>query len=64
MIDYPSASAIILQLKYLLNNINAIKESNKIIYIMNIEMVCMRIVLDRNGVIGYNIFCVTFSEMK
>ena len=38
MIDYPSASAIILQLKYLLNNINAIKESNKTIYIMNIEM--------------------------
>ena len=38
MIDYPSASAIILQLKYLLNNINTIKESNKTVYIMNIEM--------------------------
>ena len=38
MIDYPSASAIILQLKYLLNNINIIKESNKTVYIMNIEM--------------------------
>ena len=38
MIDYPSASAIILQLKFLLNNINTIKESNKTVYIMNIEM--------------------------
>ena len=38
MIEKPSASAIILQLQYLLNNINYIIESNKTIYIMNIEM--------------------------
>ena len=38
MIDKPSASAIILQLEYLLNNINTIIESNKTLYIMNIEM--------------------------
>jgi hypothetical protein len=38
MIDKPSASAIILQLEYLLNNINTIVESNKTIYVMNIEM--------------------------
>ena len=38
MIDKPSASAIILQLGYLLNNINTIIESNKTLYIMNIEM--------------------------
>jgi hypothetical protein len=38
MIDYPSASAIILQLNYLLNNINTIIESNKTIFTMNIEV--------------------------
>jgi hypothetical protein len=38
MIDSPSASAIILQLQYLLKNMNSIKESNKNIYVMNIEM--------------------------
>jgi hypothetical protein len=38
MIDKPSASAIILQLEYLLNNINTIIESNKTLYVMNIEM--------------------------
>ena len=38
MIDKPSASAIILQLEYLLTNINTIIESNKTLYVMNIEM--------------------------
>ena len=35
MIDKPSASAIILQLEYLLNNINTIIESNKTLYKKN-----------------------------
>ena len=39
MIDYPSASSINIQLKYLYDNINYILNSNKIIYIMNIEIV-------------------------
>ena len=39
MIDYPSASAIILQLQYLFNNMNTILESNKTIFTMNIEIV-------------------------
>lgn len=38
MIDSPSASAIILQLQFLLKNMNSIRESNKNIYVMNIEM--------------------------
>ena len=43
MIDYPSASAIILQLNYLLNNINTIIESNKTIFTMNIEVTIVEI---------------------
>jgi hypothetical protein len=39
MIDYPSASSIYLQLKYLHNNINDILNSNNTIYKMNIEIV-------------------------
>ena len=38
MIDSPSASAINLQLQFLLKNMNSIRESNKNIYVMNIEM--------------------------
>lgn len=36
MIDSPSASSIILQLQYLLENLNKIIESNKTLYTMNI----------------------------
>ena len=39
MIDYPSASSIIIQLEYLQNNITEILDSNKNIYKMLIEMV-------------------------
>ncbi len=39
MIDYPSASSIIIQLEYLQNNINEIINKNKTIYKMIIEMV-------------------------
>ena len=39
MIDSPSASSIILQLQYLLENLNKIIESNKTLYTMNIEIV-------------------------
>ena len=39
MIDSPSAASIILQLQYLLENMNKIIESNKTIYTMNIEII-------------------------
>ena len=39
MIDYPSASSIIIQLEYLHNNMNEILKSNKNIYKMIIEIV-------------------------
>lgn len=39
MIDSPSASSIILQLQYLMENMTKIIESNKSIYTMNIEIV-------------------------
>ena len=39
MIDSPSAASIILQLQYLLENMNKIIESNKTIYTMNIDIV-------------------------
>ena len=38
MIENPSASSIILQLQYLLGNINSIIESDKTLYTMNIEI--------------------------
>ena len=38
MIENPSASSIVLQLQYLLGNINSIIESDKTLYTMNIEI--------------------------
>ena len=70
MIDYPSASSIIIQLEYLQNNIKEILNSNKTIYKMIIEIVNGTAKIKcvpkkkKNKKDKLNIICSTFDTQK
>ena len=70
MIDYPSASSIIIQLEYLQNNIKEILNSNKAIYKMVIEIVNGTAQIKcvpkkkKNKKDKLNFFCSTFDAQK